>query len=102
MEIGNELWQVADGIAFLLRGQRQSGRHAHRAIGVLDIEDHAVAAGLAPGAYDLQPLGAAGHGARQVNRADLEVPRDRHRFLRPILLVIGDHELDARLRARFP
>ena len=101
MEIGDELRQIADGIALLLRRQRQSGRHAHRAIGVLNIEDHAVAAGLAPGADDLQPLGAAGHRARQVNRPDLEVPRDRHRFLRPILLVVGDHDLRYPAWARF-
>ncbi len=83
VEEAGKLRQIADRITLLLRRQWQSGRNAHRAIGILNIEHYAVAAGLAPGANDLKSLGAACHRARQVDRAYLEVLRAQARTFPP-------------------
>jgi hypothetical protein len=68
----NELRQIVD-IHLVLAEQRMLERNVHAAVGILDIEDHGVAANFAPVANDANSVIAGRHDAGQVDRADFKI-----------------------------
>src|SRR5262245_4194559 len=73
MQEAHVLRQIWNGAMSRLRRERMFKGDAQAAIAVLDIEDDGVAANCVPALYDVNPLGAACHGSRQIDGADLVV-----------------------------
>ena len=58
----------------------------HRAIAILNIEDHCIPTGCSPALHNLNAVIAAGHQSGQVNGAHFEVFGDYNGFFRDRLI----------------
>src|ERR1700733_13887029 len=65
----------------MLAQQRVLEGNVDAAVGILDVEDHGVAADLAPVLDDAESVIAGGHDAGQVDGADFEIFRNGNRLL---------------------